>query len=161
MLYKRPMFKMGGSPTGIATLTPRVNARIGFPKFSFLRGGGDKMFPAPSKNIPPSVGAGIESIVPSNILETITGGENIIRPKGPRFPKLAGLGYGTGIVAPIATMAYLNRPKTLAAKKFMQDFGPLDETLSEDELNAYYKEIDRLNKVGDEISFFRCFLIRS
>jgi len=159
MLYKRPMFKMGGSPTGIATLTPRVNARIGFPKFSFLRGGGDKMFPAPSKNIPPSVGAGIESIVPSNILETITGGENIIRPKGPRFPKLAGLGYGTGIVAPIATMAYLNRPKTLAAKKFMQDFGPLDETLSEDELNAYYKEIDRLNKVGDEISFLDAFLL--
>ena len=36
MLYKRPMFKMGGSPTGIATLTPRVNARLGFPKFSFF-----------------------------------------------------------------------------------------------------------------------------
>ena len=29
MLYKRPNFKMGGSPTGIATLTPRVNAKIG------------------------------------------------------------------------------------------------------------------------------------
>ena len=30
MLYKRPNFKMGGSPTGIETLTPRVNARTGF-----------------------------------------------------------------------------------------------------------------------------------
>ena len=39
MLYKRPMFKMGGSPTGIATLTPRVNAKIGFPGFQFLEPG--------------------------------------------------------------------------------------------------------------------------
>ena len=30
MLYKRPNFRMGGSPTGIETLTPRVNARTGF-----------------------------------------------------------------------------------------------------------------------------------
>ena len=159
MLYKRPMFKMGGSPTGIATLTPRVNARLGFPKFSFLKGGGDKMFPTSTRNVPPSVGAGIESIIPSNMLETITGGENIFRPKGSKFPRLAGLGYGTAVVAPVAAMAYANRPKTLAAKKFMQEFGPLDETLSEDELNAYYKEIDRLNKVGDEISFLDAFLL--
>ena len=158
MFYKRPMFKMGGSPTGIATLTPRVNARLGFPKFSFLKGGGDKMFPVPKRNVP-EVGSGIESIVPSNLLEVITGGENRIRPRGPRFPKLAATGYGTAIVAPIAAMAYANRPKTLAAKKFMQEFGPLDETLSEDELNAYYKEIDRLNKVGDEISFLDAFFL--
>ena len=30
MLYKRPNFKMGGSPTGIETLTPRVKAQTGF-----------------------------------------------------------------------------------------------------------------------------------
>ena len=71
MLYKRPNFKMGGSPTGIETLTPRINARFGFPKFSFLKGGGDKMFPAPTKNVPPSVGGGIESIIPSNIKITV------------------------------------------------------------------------------------------
>ena len=30
MLYKRPNFKMGGSPTGIESLTPRVKAQSGF-----------------------------------------------------------------------------------------------------------------------------------
>ena len=174
MLYKRPMFKMGGSPTGIATLTPRVNARIGFPKFSFLKGGGDKMFPAPSKNIPPSVGAGIESIVPSNILETITGGENTIRPKGPRFPRLVGLGAGTGIVAPIATMAYLNRPRTTEALKLMrgkpgelspQERFTFDETAIPtmgDELGEYdqfLKEMRDANKKGEPISFLDAFLL--
>ena len=33
MLYKRPMFKMGGSPTGIESLTPRVKAQNGFNSF--------------------------------------------------------------------------------------------------------------------------------
>ena len=33
MLYKRPNFKMGGSPTGIETLTPRVKAQNGFNSF--------------------------------------------------------------------------------------------------------------------------------
>ena len=33
MLYKRPNFKMGGSPTGIETLTPRVKAQSGFNSF--------------------------------------------------------------------------------------------------------------------------------
>ena len=39
MLYKRPMFKMGGSPTGIESLTPRVKAKTGFPGFQFLEPG--------------------------------------------------------------------------------------------------------------------------
>ena len=76
-----------------------------------------------------------------------------IRGIGFNMPTLyAGLG-AAGTVGPQVGLAYLNRPKTLAAKKFMQDFGPLDETLSEDELNAYYEEMEKLNKVGDEISF--------
>ena len=33
MLYKRPMFKMGGKPTGIESLTPRVKAQNGFNSF--------------------------------------------------------------------------------------------------------------------------------
>ena len=35
MLYKRPNFKMGGSPTGIESLTPRVKARTGFGFLNF------------------------------------------------------------------------------------------------------------------------------
>ena len=39
MLYKRPNFKMGGSPTGIETLTPRVQAFNGFSRVFFLEPG--------------------------------------------------------------------------------------------------------------------------
>jgi len=167
MLYKRPNFKMGGSPTGIETLTPRVNAKFGFPKFSFLKAGGDKMFPTPTRTVSPSVGAGIESIIPSNMLETITGGENIFRPKGPRFPKLAATGYGSLIAAPIATMAYLNRPRTTEALKLMRKTDPsiFDETAIPtmgDELGEYdqfLKEMRDANKKGEPISFLDAFLL--
>jgi hypothetical protein len=39
MLYKRPMFKMGGSPTGIETLEPRKKFQFGTSGFSFLEPG--------------------------------------------------------------------------------------------------------------------------
>ena len=39
MLYKRPMFKMGGSPTGIETLEPRKKFQFGTSQFSFLEPG--------------------------------------------------------------------------------------------------------------------------
>jgi len=76
-----------------------------------------------------------------------------IRGIGFNMPTLYAGAGALGTIGPQVGLAYLNRPKTLAAKKFMQDFGPLDETLSEDELNAYYKEMKKLNEVGDEISF--------
>ena len=39
MLYKRPNFKMGGSPTGIETLEPRKKFQFGTPQFNFLEPG--------------------------------------------------------------------------------------------------------------------------
>ena len=39
MLYKRPNFKMGGSPTGIETLEPRKKFQFGTPGFQFLEAG--------------------------------------------------------------------------------------------------------------------------
>ena len=39
MLYKRPNFKMGGSPTGIETLEPRKKFQFGTSGFSFLEPG--------------------------------------------------------------------------------------------------------------------------
>ena len=54
-ILKRPMFKMGGSPTGIATLTPRVNAKIGFPGFEFLEPGLQQEIRSQMK--PPTSGA--------------------------------------------------------------------------------------------------------
>ena len=39
MLYKRPNFKMGGSPTGIETLEPRKKFKFGTSGFNFLEPG--------------------------------------------------------------------------------------------------------------------------
>jgi len=51
-----------------------------------------------------------------------------------------------------AFLSYINRPKTLAEKEFMQSQGAVDETMSEDELKAYFDERKKLSKEGDEIS---------
>jgi hypothetical protein len=68
MLYKRPNFKMGGSPTGIETLEPRVNAKTGFfgkfldPKASTLfNAPGDRLFRPPTGSGPNLSGTGLVS----------------------------------------------------------------------------------------------------
>ena len=35
MIFKRPSFKRGGTPTGIESLTPRVKAQTGFPGMQY------------------------------------------------------------------------------------------------------------------------------
>ena len=149
MIFKRPSFKLGGKLTGIETLTPRVNARFGF-----FKAGGDKLFPQKIGTSASAGGSVIESIIGSGMLETLAGGENRF-PKGirPRFPiTTAGAAYGAPVAA-TGILAYLNRPKTLAEKKFMQEQGSLDETMSESDLADYFAERERLSKQGDEISF--------
>ena len=149
MIFKRPSFKRGGKPTGIESLTPRVNARFGFFKV-----GGDKLFPQKIGTSASAGGSGIESIIGSGMLETLAGGENRF-PKGirPRFPITTAVGAYGAPVAAVGGLAYLNRPRTLAEKRFMQEQGPLDETMSEEDLATYFAERDRLSKEGDEISF--------
>jgi len=50
-----------------------------------------------------------------------------------------------------AGIAYANKPKTLAEKKVMQEYGPIDETFFQyDEYDADRKAA---SKIGDEISF--------
>jgi len=149
MIFKRPSFKRGGKPTGIESLTPRVNARFGF-----FKAGGDKLFPQKIGTSASAGGSGIESIIGGGMLETLAGGENRF-PRGikPRFPIMTGIGAYGAPVAAVGALSYLNRPRTLAEKRFMQNFGALDETMSEDDLKAYDDERNRLSKVGEEISF--------
>mgnify|MGYP003150685314 FL=1 len=153
MILKRPSFRRGGN-AGIGSITPRVNARFGF---GFLKKGpgGDKLFPR-STNIgttPSAGGTGVEGIIGQGMLETLISGGSQFRPSVTAAPLYGKVAAVTAPVAAVGGLAYLNRPRTLAAKKFMQEFGPLDETMSGEDLKAYYEEIDRLNKVGEEISF--------
>jgi hypothetical protein len=60
-------------------------------------------------------------------------------------------GYGAGIMAIPAGLAYMNKPETLAEKKVMQDYGPIDETFFD--YDKYYADRKEASKVGDKISF--------
>ena len=59
--------------------------------------------------------------------------------------------YGAGIMAIPAGLAYMNKPETLAEKKVMQDYGPIDETFFD--YDKYYADRKEASKVGDKISF--------
>tara|TARA_Y100000114_G_scaffold111000_1_gene104729 strand:- start:1028 stop:2347 length:1320 start_codon:yes stop_codon:yes gene_type:complete len=59
------------------------------------------------------------------------------------------------ITAPFAAvggLAYMNRPKTVEALQFMKSYGPLDETMTEDDYKQYYETIDTLNKNGTPLN---------
>ena len=154
MIFKRPSFKLGGKPTGIESLTPRTKLQFGSPSFKFLESGlaEDLRLSEEFKN---------KNLKTSN-LRTPSGGLSK-GTRGTRFLTqlrnfgIPSLSTAAGTLAiPVATtgaLAYMNRPKTLAEKRFMQNFGALDETMSEDDLAAYFAERDRLSKEGDEISF--------
>ena len=148
MLYKRPMFKMGGKPTGIETLTPRVKAQTGFPGFQFLEPGLQQELRSQMK--PPS-GQGLTK--GSRSARLLTQLRNLSIP-GASTAGLMSLPF-----APTAAMAYLNRPKTVEALKFMKD-AP-DFTFDETNLDVgdFYKELSKKNKEGKPISFLDAFLL--
>ena len=151
MILKRPSFRRGGN-AGIGSITPRVNARFGF-GFLIKGMGGDKLFPQKIGTTPSAGGTGVEGIIGQGMMETLISGGSRFKPPVVAAPLYGKIAAVTAPIAAVGGLAYLNRPRTLAAKKFMQEFGPLDETLSGEDLQAYYEEIDRLNKIGDEISF--------
>ena len=154
MLYKRPNFKMGGSPTGIETLNPRVNAANGFggatqnpinlfkttPR-SEITGGLRKgnigsRFLTQTRNVPSLIGQGIRGI-------------------GLNLPTA----YATAVPATIGGLMYLNRPKTDEALKFMKSApsGTFDETNLD--IEDFYEKLRDKNKEGKSISFLDAFLL--
>jgi hypothetical protein len=138
MLYKRPNFKMGGSPTGIETLEPRKKFQFGTPQFNFLE-------------------PGLQRELRSNFLN---------RPDQFRFTPSAGIknpflraGAMAAPFIPTGIMAYLNRPRTDEALKFMKSApsGTFDETNLD--VGEFYKELSEKNKQGNQISFLDAFLL--
>ena len=131
MLYKRPNFKMGGSPTGIETLEPRKKFQFGTPGFSFLE-------------------PGLQRELRTSYLN---------RPDRFRFTQSAGVnnpllrgGLMALPFAPTAAMAYLNRPKTTEALKFMKKETEADRFLFDEtntDVGDFYKELSKKNKEGE------------
>ena len=172
MYFKRPSFRRGGS-TGIGQLTPRTQARGGG-----NIGGGI----IAGSNLGSRTGFSVLDIISGSMAEELTGGSNKISSKADALKKSnVGLKKGnigsrlltqlrnlsipsastTGLmtlpfVGP-AAIAYANRPKTLAEKKVMQDYGPIDETFFQyDEYDADRKAA---SQIGDEISFTDALLM--
>ena len=172
MYFKRPSFRRGGS-TGIGQLTPRTQARGGG-----NIGGGI----ITGSNLGSRTGFSVLDIISGSMAEELTGGSNKISSKADALKKSnVGLKKGnigsrlltqlrnlsvpsastTGLmtlpfVGP-AAIAYANRPRTLAEKKVMQDYGPIDETFFQyDEYDADRK---KARGVGEEISFTDALLM--
>jgi len=139
MNLKRPSFRRGGS-TGIGQLTPRIKAKIGFPGFEFLEAGIQNELRSQMK--PPSGKGLTKGTRGARLLSQL---RNLSIPSA----STAGL-MSLPFVLP-AGIAYANKPKTLAEKKVMQEYGPIDETFFQyDEYDADRKAA---SKIGDEISF--------
>ena len=177
-VFKRPMFKRGGSPTGTGIMshverrpnysigggvTPRVNARFGFG--NFLKGG-DKYFSSPTKinTMASAGGPGVESIISQSMLEELVGNQNrnrIVPPRG--SPYMGGVYAAAPIVAQTG-LAYLNRPKTTEALKYMKGFDEGAITSIADaenalEYQAYAEELIKKDKQGKPISFTDAFFL--
>ena len=164
MNLKRPSFRRGGS-TGIGQLTPNrqmyagggnigggtiagsnLGTRTGFESIILQSSGLPYPDPPKSKYVNPFKIKGYPSS--KGILEAL-------KPTGlAKYPITTGVGATAAIGAIPAYLAYQNRPRTLAEKKVMQDYGMLDETfgLAED-YNKVMKDRLDARKVGDEISF--------
>ena len=164
MYFKRPSFRRGGS-TGIAQLSSNrqmyagggnigggtiagsnLGTRTGFQSIILQSSGLPYPDPPKSKYVNPFKIKGYPSS--KGILEAL-------KPKGlAKYPFTTGVGSTAAIAGIPIGLAYMNRPRTLAEKKVMQDYGMLDETfgLAED-YNKVMKDRLDARKVGDEISF--------
>ena len=155
-VFKRPMFKRGGTPaqgTGIMShVEPRVQAAGGyFPNTASPQpildprtlnsaergalGRGQLM-----QNLKNFGNRGIGAI--GRGIETIGRGMGYAR----GFAGLPALGVGAttaglgaAIAAPVAGLAYLNRPENEAEANVMKQYGPVDETWTED-MHQQYNE---------------------
>ena len=161
MYFKRPSFRRGGS-TGIGQLTPNrqmyagggnigggtiagsnLGTRTGFQSIILQSSGLPYPDPPKSKYVNPFKIKGYPSS--KGILEAL-------KPTGlAKYPITTGVGATAALAAIPAYLAYQNRPRTLAEKKVMQEYGPIDETFFQyDEYDADRK---KARGVGEEISF--------
>ena len=156
MNFKRPSFRKGGS-TGIGQLTPRKNFQFGTPGFNYLESGLQNELRAQNelRNRPGigtrTVSGGRQNIPTGGLTKGSRGARLISQLRGLSVPSLSTTGIMAAPFAIPAGLAYMNKPETLAEKKVMQDYGPIDETFFD--YDKYYADRKEASKVGDKISF--------
>jgi len=156
MNFKRPSFRKGGS-TGIGQLTPRKNFQFGTPGFNYLESGLQNELRAQNelRNRPGigtrTVSGGRQNIPTGGLTKGSRGARLISQLRGLSVPSFSTTGIMAAPFAIPAGLAYMNKPETLAEKKVMQDYGPIDETFFD--YDKYYADRKEASKVGDKISF--------
>ena len=157
-ILRRPMFRGGrvdGRGTGITSgLSYQKGGRVGYdvggstnPRFVNLGGGSTATSsPAPTGRW-------------GRIKNWMKGTPSWLSGAGPELSAARSVPWGTtgsyvaGAFAPTGIMAYLNRPRTAAEKKVMQDYGSVDETWTEDDYARYDADRKAARNEGEEISF--------
>ena len=156
MNFKRPSFRRGGS-TGIGQLTPRKNFQFGTPGFNYLEPGLQNELRTQNelRNRPGigtrTVPGGRQNIPTGGLTKGSRGARLISQLRGLSVPSFSTTGIMAAPFAIPAGLAYMNKPETLAEKKVMQDYGPIDETFFD--YDKYYADREEASKVGDKISF--------
>jgi len=172
MYFKRPSFRRGGS-TGIGQLTPRTQARgggnigggtiagsnlgtrTGFSVLDIISGSmAEELTGGSNKPSKPRIGTKVvsrQNIPTGGLKKGNIGSRLLSQLRGLSIPSASATGLMTLPFVGPAAIAYANRPKTLAEKKVMQEYGPIDETFFQyDEYDADRK---KARGVGEEISF--------
>jgi len=173
-VFKRPMFKRGGSTqgTGIMSHVERrpnysigggviqgnpMGSRTGFQNpigtsynINLGGGGGTPVSMKPNFTLQGS------SYVPSSNLPAVI--NRIVPPRG--SPYMGGI-YAAAPIAAQTGLAYLNRPRSTEALKYMKEMseaGVMDETSALDYQN-YAEELIKRDKQGKPISFTDAFFL--
>ena len=154
-VFKRPMFRRGGSPTGTGIMShvePRKNFNTG------ARGTGASNMAQFLKNQANRYRAA-GRIGPNPMFGPPN--SNSLIPKG--SPYMGGI-YAAAPIAAQTGLAYLNRPKTTEALKYMKGFDEGAITSIADAENAsdyqnYAEELIKKDKQGKPISFTDAFFL--
>ena len=161
MYFKRPSFRRGG-PTGIGQLSSNRQMYAGGGNIGGGGIGGRNLGTRTGFNIilnefgqPLKSSTGNTRTVPTGGLTKGSRGARLLSQlRKLSIPSAATTGIMTAPFALPAGLAYMNRPKTLAEKKVMQDYGMLDETFGvAEDYNKVMKDRLDARGVGEEISF--------
>jgi hypothetical protein len=164
-VFKRPMFKRGGSTTGTGIMShvePRVKAAGGY-------------FPMPAKGTPldprtlsqTELGDIARKRFLNNLKTYGSKGLDILKKAGQRtagfvganrIPMTGPIGKMAAPFAGVGALMYLNRPKTDVALEVMKSepSSTFDET-NIDDFNDYTERLMKANKQGNKISFMDVF----
>ena len=141
-VLKRPMFRKGGSAAQGSGIMSYVEPRSNFALGSGSLQGVDSRLTG--------TGGMFSGQTPTGRALTVV---NQPKPSGIGIGRgLAGVGLMGSTFAPIAGLAYLNRPKTVEELEYMREVGPIDETMTKDQLSDYFTARKEKAETGTPLS---------